>query len=438
LVIGLGVSGIAAVEYLHAQGKSVLGVDQNPDRPDIAKLKNQNCQIQKDTVPIDFDHVEMVVVSPGVPPTHPHYREALARGIEIVGEAELAFRRLPNRCIAITGTNGKTTVTMLVTHVLNASGIKARALGNVGEPLATYAMLPNPKEIVVAELSSYQIETMNTRVFDAGVILNITPDHLDRYTSMEEYARAKCGLSRCMKTGAPLFVYEQAVAEFGHLLPTAQIKQYGRNQTSFFWTDKHAVYREEKIETFLPLSYRQWGIHESENAAAAWLLCRSFGVTDAQFFEACKTFKKPAHRIEYVATIGGIAYFNDSKGTNIDAVVQAVAAMQGPVVLIAGGVDKGASYTPWIEQLGKRVKRIVAIGQAAEKIRDELSGAYPVEIFNSLEAAVKRAASAATAGDFVLLSPGCSSFDMFRDYAHRGEEFKRCVLDLLLEECHES
>jgi UDP-N-acetylmuramoylalanine--D-glutamate ligase len=273
---------------------------------------------------------------------------------------------------------------------------------------------------MVVELSSFQLELMKTPVVDVGIILNITPDHLDRYTTMEEYAQAKCRLQDLIKPEGTFWVHERVVEEFKSLLKQ-NYQTYGADCNCTYWT--------EKIETILPIRYRDLGNHESENVLAAWILCKKFGVSSAAFLAGLETFKKPAHRIEFIASLNGVDYFDDSKGTNIDATIKAVTAMKGPVVLIAGGVDKGSSYEPWKKIFAGKVQQVIAIGQAAAKIAQELKPEVEVEIVPTLQDAVECARNRAQAGMSVLLSPGCSSYDMFRDYAHRGEEFKKFVLE---------
>ena len=394
LVLGLGLSGKAAAEFLLSRGECVIGVDDRENSSEnFSDLMAKGMKFLVSYEEIDWSQVKMLVVSPGVSPSHPLYQRALERGVEIIGEAELAFRHLTQRAIAITGTNGKTTVTLLTEHILKSAGLQAKALGNVGNPLTLYLVNPEPNAILVVELSSYQLETMSASVFDAAVVLNITPDHLDRYGSMEAYAQAKCHLQNLMKQGSKgaFFVSEQVRGAFGHLL-----KPGFAVYTSF----------RERIETILPLEYRELGEHEIENAMAAWALCSPFGVTDEQFCQGIKTFKKPRHRIEFVADVDGVHFFDDSKGTNIDAVIHAVKAMKGPVILIAGGVDKGASYLPWKEVFADRVKRIIAIGEAAPKIYGELNPFFEMEIVDSLSTAVERSFCDAVKGDYILLSRG--------------------------------
>jgi UDP-N-acetylmuramoylalanine--D-glutamate ligase len=421
----MGKSGQAAYRFLKAKGYTVAGIDS--DEKVAANLAKEGWNVGTYT---NLDHYDTVVVSPGVSPSDKWYAEAVAKKKQILGEAEVAFQESEQTCVAITGTNGKTTVTLLVAHILNECGRKARALGNVGEPLTDYFIHPDPEEIVVAELSSYQLETMGSQVFDAGVILNITPDHLDRYSSMEEYARAKCRLELCMKKPDSLYVNMQILKEYGPMLKS-NYRTFGSHSGAYFWTDKSVVKELEKVEYFLPDEYRSLGVHESENVVAAWAICKELGVGKENFVVALKSFAKPSHRIEFVTDIEGVLYYDDSKGTNIDATIKAVQSMPGPVILIAGGVDKGASYYPWKEVFGKKVKRILALGQAAEKICRELQNDFPVMIVPTLDDAVELASLEAKKGECILLSPGCSSFDMFRDYAHRGEEFKRCVHDLI-------
>ncbi len=396
LVIGLGVSGKAAALLLKQKGYAVTGVDAKPKEIEgIRVLPEGAVQDVK-----DFD---LIVLSPGIAIAHPLYLAAKQENKNIVGEAQLAFRYLDQCAVGITGTNGKTTVTLLVEHVLKASGRKAKAVGNVGLALCDYAMHPDPEEILVVELSSFQLETMEGPFFDAVVVLNITPDHLDRHVSMAEYAAAKMQIGRCRKAGAPLYIHSKIAAEWG------------------VSGDRF------DLAYILPVGYRQWGKHDLENAQAAWVLCEEIGISREEFIAAADSFEKPHHRIAFVKNIEGVSYYDDSKGTNLDAVIQAVSMMEGPVILIAGGVDKGASYVPWKECFRGRVKGIIAIGQAAEKIQRELCDEFIVEIVDSLAAAVEKAEQKGNPGDVVLLSPGCSSYDMFRDYAHRGEEFQRCV-----------
>lgn len=419
LVIGLGKSGLSAYDLLLQEGDLVVGTDDKTDL--LTKLGSEGVSVDSQPQVEAFDRV---VISPGIPPTHPLYIKAVQLGKEVVGEAELALSRLKQPCIGITGTNGKTTVTLLIEHILNSSGFQARALGNVGTPLTSYQ--GSSQEILVVELSSFQLELMKTPVLECGIILNITPDHLDRYTTMEEYAKAKCQMQNLLKSKGDFWVHQTVAQNFNPLL-NENYQTYGIDSHCQCWTDRKEIYSGEKIETILPIRYRDLGNHESENVLAAWILCKKFGVSSAVFLAGLETFKKPDHRIEFVATLDGVDYFNDSKGTNIDATIKAVEAMSKNVILIAGGVDKGASYEPWKKSFAGKVKQVFALGQAAAKIAQELRPDFEVEIVSTLKEAVDGARNRAQAGMSVLLSPGCSSYDMFRDYAHRGDEFKKLV-----------
>lgn len=405
VILGLGKSGRAAYDLLKHEGCEVVGFDD--------AYRGEA---------LDLTEFERVVVSPGVPLSHPLVQEARRLGVQVVGEAGLALSRMRETKVAVTGTNGKTTVCLLIGHVLKRAGVKMAVLGNIGNPLSEYVRQGGGAEVAVVELSSYQLETLEGKLFELGLILNITPDHLERHGSMETYADAKWRLSACIKKGGELWVHE-SIARKG-------VQTYGKNRSCTLWTDRVALLQCSAVELILPTRYRDLGVHESENVLAAWIVCRRLGVAKEVFVEAVETFVRPAHRIEKVAVVDGVEYVDDSKGTNLDATVKAVESMQKPVVLIAGGVDKGASYAAWKKPFEGRVRCVVALGAAAETIARDLAPEYAVEIFSSLEEAVRGARGKACVGDVVLLSPGGSSFDLFRDYAHRGEEFKKIVKEM--------
>lgn len=432
-MIGLGISGRSAASLLLKKGASVWGVDSNLDliknHSEIALLRQQGLCAQHESEPIEMSQFDLVVVSPGISPSHRLYSKAYSSGIKIIGEVELAFRFLKGTVLGVTGTNGKTTVTLMTAHILNQSGRPARALGNVGTALSAECEIPSGA-ITVAELSSFQLDTLNSPVIDAAVLLNITPDHLDRYKDMVEYARSKLHIAHCLKPGGALYIEHRCFQEFGHLLSHFIPQTYGYSSNCDLFTDLKQICYKNCIECELPPSYQGKVSHDLENIMAAYALCKYVGITPEQFFKALRTFKKPAHRIEFVRKLRNVSYYDDSKGTNIDAVVRAIDSLEGNIILIAGGVDKGAAYTPWIEAFTNKVRYVCAIGQAAAKIKRDIGQQVPVELFNTLEEAVKFASTIAQAGENVLLSPGCSSFDMFKDYAHRGEEFQRIVKQL--------
>lgn len=431
LLLGLGISGQSAAQYMLRRGADVTSVDSNQKRLEndagIALLRNKGLVTQHESVKLDLKSFDLLVVSPGIPTTHPHYAEAKALGLRITGEVELACQEITQKCVAITGTNGKTTVTSLVAHVLNHAGMKAKALGNIGVPLTSAVDEKHEAEIFVIELSSFQLETLRGPFFDAGVILNITPDHLDRYESMREYALAKICLKDNIKVHGKLFVEDSCFKQYAADFAGSQIYSYGYRESCHLSTDTLNVYLSGKKVFSLPRKYQSKQSHDLENLMAAFALCSELGVSGDQFCQGLESFKKPPHRIEFVRSLAGVDYYDDSKGTNIDAVIRAVHSLEGDIVLVAGGIDKGSPYTPWISAFEGRVKAVCAIGQSAQKIKNDLEPYVPVGIYASLEDAVKHASTISQKGNVVLLSPGCSSFDMFTDYTHRGHEFQRVV-----------
>lgn len=374
LVIGFGVSGRGAAKLLLQEGYEVVAVDRKGGEfPGVTLLPEL----------AEVGPVDLTVLSPGIPFSHPQ-----AVGREVIGEAELALRFLKNRAMGITGTNGKTTLTLMMAHLLNRAGVRARPLGNVGSSLAEYACQPDPEEFLIVELSSYQLETMTTKGFDQGLITNIAPDHLDRYESFEAYKQTKYRLGSLLKGGALLD------------------------------EDSYLQLTEDK---------RYWEISDQPLARAALALCLKLGIPWDVFKEGLKTFKRPPHRMEWVSTIEGIDFINDSKGTNVQAVLYGLSQLKGPVHLIAGGRGKGESLEKWKEAFPGKVKQIFAIGEMAPQLEKELENVQRCE---NLEEAIIKAFEHAKEGETVLLSPGGASFDQFRNYEERGEVFKEMVRKL--------
>lgn len=405
LILGMGCSGRAAAKLALSKGYEVTGVDKNhtalkKDPAFCPQLLNE-IDLFSEEEPLDLRLFSLLIVSPGVSSQHPLLKAAAELPIEILSEIAFAAKELKDvRILGVTGTNGKTTVTLLTTHVLTQLGIPAKAVGNVGTALSQVVEEGLKNEVLVLELSSYQLETPCAPLLDAAVILNITPDHLERHGSMEVYASTKFSIHANLKPGAPLFIQSQVAQEFQQLLPKAP------------------------FQTFRADDYQE------ENQQAAFHLCSALGVSPEEFAQGMRGFQTPPHRVEFVRRWRSIDFYNDSKGTNVDAVLKAVSRFSGPILLIAGGVDKKASYLPWIELFKGRVKGIFAIGEAASKILAEIGNIFPVFCVESLEKAIHTAAAAAVPGDTVLLSPGCASFDMFKDYAHRGDMFKEIVFKL--------
>jgi len=436
VVLGMGISGQSAAEFLLAHGASVHAIDRDSHvlttHPHIQALREAGVVIHAERDVEEMGRFDLMILSPGIPFSHPLVLAAQVANVPIIGEIELGCRASSHRMMGVTGTNGKTTVALLIAHILNASGQPAQAVGNIGVPLTRALLNTSPKEILVLELSSYQIETLDQRCLERGVILNITPDHLDRYRTMEAYARAKCKIERALKPNGYLYVQEKVWSDYGFLFKENNTHLYGYSKTAFISTNLFSLFCAGQHLFELPSPLKNHKSHDLENFLAAFAICADQGVPANTFLSAWESFKKPPHRIEFVGELEGVRYYDDSKGTNIDAVIRAVQSLEGTIVLIAGGVDKGSTYNPWLEEFKNKVKLICAIGEAAAKIGEEMGSHLPVMIFSSLEEAVCQAARLAQPGESILLSPGCASFDMFKDYAHRGREFQRIVRALLI------
>jgi len=396
LVLGLGLSGKASARFLVKQGEEVTVYDD--DQKTYSQVPGVHYLEQGK--PFDWTSCEQVIVSPGVPPSHPLYQGALERKIEVIGEVELALRYLTHRhLVGITGTNGKTTVTLLVAHLLEEAGKKARAVGNVGTPLIDEVYHPDQEAILSLELSSFQLERVHTKSLLGSTILNVTPDHIDRYPDMQAYAKAKGQIATIMQKGAPLLLNPSIKSLTPELF--------------------------EKEHRLLPTTSR-----EDENIAAAVALAKVFGLTDSQIEKGLSTFKKPPHRIELIRNLKGVNYYNDSKSTNLDSTIHALLTLGNNILLIAGGVDKGFSFAPWADYFPNRVKGLFLIGQAAHRIESELKESVQVFQCGTLKEALLLSTTLATPGDNILLSPGCSSFDQFKNYADRGDTFRQWVEEL--------
>lgn len=395
LIVGFGISGRAAAAYLKGKGVDFLIFDQKGGEGIISD-ENQ----------IIFDAIDQIILSPGIPRSHPILKRAGA--IPVISELELGFKELSNRSFAITGSNGKTTTVTLTTHILNNAGKKARALGNVGEPICSYSLKRDPDEILIVELSSFQLEHLEMKKFEIGIVLNITPNHLDWHESFETYAKAKANIQKC---SLETFISSQVFSQFGSLF----------FQHNFF---------EKEIALIKELKYTELDMVSKQSIQAAYLLCKRCGVTDIDFLQGLQSYKKAAHRIEWVAEINEVTYYNDSKSSNIHSVIHAVERMNSSIVLIVGGVHKGASYKAWVEPFQGKVRQIIAYGKAAPIVEYELSRHYPISTVDRFADAVKLAKLVARKYETVLLSPGCSSYDQFENYEQRGEAFKRLVREL--------
>jgi len=440
LVVGLGKSGRAAARFAARQKARVTVTDLNAAEhltDFLPGLEDQGIRLVLGAHPVDiFKQAELIVVSPGVPHTITPLAQARRAGVSILGELEFAARFVHDPVVAITGTNGKTTTTALVGAMLEHSGKQVFVGGNIGNPLIDYVDGGGGADLVVLEVSSFQLDTASTFHANVAVLLNISADHLDRYDDFDAYVRAK---GRIFKNQA-----EADTAVINRMDP--QIKKLAAACRARVWPFFHSgrngnlpakgaeigpdrvVLRTGGDPLVLNLAAAPLtGAHNRENIAAAALAALAAGGTAGGIQRAIGQFHGLAHRLETVATINGVRYVDDSKGTNVDAVSRALESLSQPTVLIMGGRDKGGDYTPLKPQLAKTVKRLVVMGEAAAAIAAQLGAVAPVQHAADMAQAVRLAAAAADPGDVVLLSPACSSFDMYASYAQRGEDFCKQV-----------
>ncbi len=408
LILGLGVTGFAVASYFEKHQIAYYAFDDQIKSCDDFKYPSMQILSKEEANQVFFD---VLVVSPGIDPEHFLYKKAQELKIKIVGEIELALGKITSKVIGITGTNGKTTVTKCLQDGLKKLGFNAIACGNYGMPLISLVDEADRNTIFCVELSSYQLETCQSKKLDFGVILNITQDHLDRYKTMEAYAKAKFRMLKMIKPSGKMYIQKKVAADFHHLL---QFDHY------------ELLEGQELAGSF----FERFGCKERENWAAVYHILKHFGMDLPLLAEFIKEFKKPDHRIELIKVIDEISFYDDSKGTNVDAVIFAVEKFSNPIILLLGGKDKGSDYSPWIQAFKGKVKKIFAYGSAKNIIFNTLSPYFDIEVVEHLEEATQLAYKASSKGDHVLLSPGCSSFDQFKDYKHRAEVFKNCVLTL--------
>jgi UDP-N-acetylmuramoylalanine--D-glutamate ligase len=428
VVVGLGASGVAAARLCLARGARVTVTDAKADVPAARDLEAAGARLALGGhVRAGLDEADLVVVSPGVP-SFPELEAAEARGVRIWGEVELATRALvhPAPVVAVGGTNGKSTTTSLVGAMLEAHGLNTFTGGNLGEPLAAHAR--ERFDVVVLEVSSFQMERVEAFKPSVSILLNVTPDHLDRYASFEAYAHAK-GNAFARQTPEDL-----AVVPHGDDVCLAEARR-GRARVATFGPGGDVRVSDRAIEaagaTYDRDAIALSGGHNALNVAAALAAVAPFGVPAETLRRVLREFRGLPHRTALVAEIDGVRYYDDSKGTNVGASVTALAGMREPrAVLIAGGRDKGGSYAPLVDALREKGRAAVLIGEAADAIAAAIGDALPVKRAKTIDDAVRASAALARPGDAVLLSPACSSFDMFRDYKHRGDEFVRAVREL--------
>ncbi len=440
LVAGSGISGIAAAKLLLAQGGEVVLYDGN-DKLSAENIKAKFDEDAKLTIvlgelkKLDLAGVELAVISPGISLEAPFVKVIDDAKIPIWSEIELAYHCTKGKIAAITGTNGKTTTTALTGEIMKHYYDSVFVVGNIGDPYALHALETEDESVTVAEISSFMLETIMDFRPNVSAITNITPDHLDRHKTMECYIQVKEGIARNQtEEDTCVLNYDDAVLrEFGSTLK-CKVLFFSRKEKlddGIFMDGDLIIYRHDgKNETVLDVNdLNIIGGHNHENVMTAVGISLSLGVPMDVIREACKEFKAVEHRIEFVRERFGVTYYNDSKGTNPDAAIQAIKAMPGPTLLIAGGYDKHSEYDEWIESFDGKVRYLVLIGQTRDKIAEcaKKHGMYDIMYAEDLKEAVQVCASYANKGDFVLLSPACASWGQFKNYEERGRLFKEYV-----------
>lgn len=439
LVVGLGKSGLAAALFLRHKGAQVTVSDvRSADAlaKEIPTLLEEGIMVEAGGHGLlTFRRQDLIVVSPGVPLNTPELMQARNFGLPIIGELELAARFLKGKILAITGSNGKTTTTALAGEILKQAGLPTLVGGNIGVPVVSLIEESTEDTWSVLEVSSFQLETTEQFHPSIAVILNITPDHLDRHGSFENYALAKERIFATQrKNDCAVLNADNARAAEAASRSNAPVHWFSLEHSvrQGAWVqDGYVVYRsapEAETEQVMPLGKIPLkGEHNVENVLAAVCAARLAGVPGAVIAGAIEKFQAVEHRLEYVATVRGVDFYNDSKATNVDATAKAIAAFSSGIHLILGGKDKGSDYTTLSQLLRERVCAVYTIGSAAAKIESQLRGVVALHSCETLENAVNTAAAAAHPGQVVLLAPACSSFDQFENYEHRGRVFKKLV-----------
>jgi UDP-N-acetylmuramoylalanine--D-glutamate ligase len=437
LVVGLGRSGIASALFLQSRGARVTVSDAKSED----QLREQTPTLLDAGIAVEtgahgertFRNQDLIIVSPGVPVDAEPLVQARALGQPVIGEIELAFQFLNGPIVAITGSNGKTTTTTLVGEIIAACGFNTLVGGNIGTAAISLTEKATPETAIVLEVSSFQLETIRSFRPKVAVVLNVTPDHLDRHHTFKAYVDAKARIFENQQADdfAVLNADDPTCVELAERT-RAQVFWFSREhevESGSFVRDGQIVFRGNGLaQTVLavpeiPLK----GSHNLENVLAAVCAGALMGCAPENIRNAIVNFKAVEHRLEYVATIGGVEYYNDSKATNVDATMKALQSFPAKIHLILGGKDKGSDYTMLNDLLRERVKSVYTIGAAAEKIQSHIKGTTQIVSSGTIEAAVKQASSIAQPGDVVLLAPACASFDQFQNYEHRGRVFKELV-----------
>ncbi|MBM3773910.1 MAG: UDP-N-acetylmuramoyl-L-alanine--D-glutamate ligase [Acidobacteria bacterium] len=438
LVVGLERSGLAAIQLLAAKGALVRVTDLRPleELPEArGRLAGLGAGFEPQSPETFKKPVDLIVLSPGVPADLEPVAAARLRGVPVIGEVELAFWYLEGGIIGITGSNGKTTTTALTGHILRESGLAAQVGGNIGAPATGMVASSRAGQWNVLELSSFQLETIQTFRANLAVVLNVTPDHLDRHHTFADYVAAKGRIFENQQAGdfAVLNADDAACVAFAGQAKSAPVWfSSTRPVTPGLWLSEGKVWFDDELlieAREIPMR----GRHNVENVMAAAAAARLAGAPINGMAAAIRSFAGVEHRLEFVRSVGGVEFYNDSKATNVDATLKAVDAFGGGLWVILGGKDKGSDYTPLREPLRAKARAALLIGAAAPLIARQLDSAVPVIEAGTIESAVLRAHRSARPGETVLLAPACASFDQFRNFEHRGEVFKQIVSRLNVE-----
>jgi UDP-N-acetylmuramoylalanine--D-glutamate ligase len=436
LVVGAARSGVAAAQFLRARGAHVTLNDSKPvaNWPEASVLRGAGIEIVGGGHPLElFAQADLIVVSPGVPLALEPFQHARKAGVPVIGEAELAARFLRGRLVGITGSNGKTTTTTLIGELLRAGGLPTQVGGNIGTALVSLVESSREDGFTVAELSSFQLEAVEQLHLFVAVLINITPDHLDRYASMDEYAAAKANIliNQTEEDFAVLNADDARIAPLAALTKARILWFSTRRELSegLSLRGEQLVSRRDGQEQVLleRADIRLRGAHNLENvlcALAAGLAC---GVAPESMRQTIRAFHGVEHRLEFVAELNGVQYYNDSKATNVDAALKSLEAFPGGVTVILGGKDKGGDYTPLAPLVTERCAHVILIGAAAETIASALAETRPLHRAATMRDAVRLGEQLTQPGGVVLLAPACASFDMFDNFEQRGRVFKKEV-----------
>lgn len=432
LVIGTKRSGQAAIDILLEQGARVRAMDEKIPGPDEqAFLDTRGVPIAKQSVK-ELGMPGLVVLSPAVPFDSPVVTESRLRGIPVIGEVELASYYLKGKVIGITGSNGKTTTTALTGHLLTACGLECQVGGNIGTAVTSLIATSSESRWNVLELSSFQLETIYRFHSQIAACLNVTPDHLDRHHTFEGYASQKARLFETQQTGdSAVLNFDDEMCRSFAAKTKAEVFWFSSRQRapSGVWLKGGTLLLNDR--PFMNRSQiRLRGMHNVENVMAAALMAWLAGAPLEALGEAVTSFPGVEHRIEFVRSVNGVEYYNDSKATNVDATLKAIDAFPGHIWIVLGGKDKGSDYHPLAAPLRKRAKAALLIGAAAQKIENDLKDSIPLIHSGTLNEAVTYARNHAEPGDIVLLAPACASFDQFENFEHRGRMFKQLVAEL--------